>query len=205
MHQSTKIWKKSLYLVQMLVVISQLVLVMTERENSVVFDLSKKSVITIITVLVKCNSSKYLDENCNTIQTFSNVRCFDDQSNIQNHPNYKTTMGVSLGSNSKCFNSSLINEKYKTISEEGLFYTYTCTAANQVIVKVRGNKVTCPKNGEQLRVPGQSGLLTFPEKLDNFCAFKKLCPSNCNFNDFCNNGACLCRKGFRGAACDQTA
>ncbi|KAL4485599.1 hypothetical protein ABPG73_015391 [Tetrahymena malaccensis] len=153
----------------------------------------------------QCNSSTFLDDNCETQQTFSNAKCFDDSNNFQNNPTYKTAMGVSLGSNSKCFNSSLINERYKPIKEQGLCYNYTCTAANQVIVSVGGTKVTCSKNGEQLKVPGYTGLLTCPEKLDQFCAFKKLCPSNCNSNGFCNNGTCICMNGFRGAACDQVA
>ncbi|EAR98422.1 leishmanolysin family protein (macronuclear) [Tetrahymena thermophila SB210] len=153
----------------------------------------------------QCNSSTFLDNDCDTYQTFSNAKCFDDSNNFQNNPTYKSAMGVSLGSNSKCFNSSLINEKYKPIKEQGLCYTYSCTAANQVIVSVGGTQVTCSKNGQQLKVPGYSGLLTCPEKLDEFCAYKKLCPNNCSSNGFCNNGTCICMNGFRGAACDQVA
>ncbi|EAR98426.1 leishmanolysin family protein (macronuclear) [Tetrahymena thermophila SB210] len=153
----------------------------------------------------QCNSSQDLDDGCNTIQTFNNAKCYDDSNHFQNNPTYKSAMGVSLGSNSKCFNSSLISEKYKPIKEQGLCYTYTCTSANQVIVSVGGTKVTCSKNGQQLKVPGYTGLLTCPEKLDQFCAFKKLCPSNCSSNGFCNNGTCICMNGFRGAACDQVA
>ncbi|EWS73758.1 leishmanolysin family protein (macronuclear) [Tetrahymena thermophila SB210] len=153
----------------------------------------------------KCNSSSELDDGCNTIQTYDNAKCYDDSNNLQNTPSQKSAMGVSFGSNSKCFNSSLISEKLKPIKEQGLCYTYSCSFFNNVIVSVGGTKVTCSKNGQQLKVPGYSGLLTCPQKLDQFCAYKKFCPSNCSSNGFCNNGTCICMNGFKGAACDKVA
>ncbi|KAL4452842.1 hypothetical protein ABPG74_002407 [Tetrahymena malaccensis] len=153
----------------------------------------------------KCSPSKYLDDKCETLRTFMNARCFDDSNNFQNNPQFKNDMGVSVGSNSKCFNSSLISEKNQPIKEQGMCYSYTCTFFNKLVVNVGGTKVTCSKNGEQLKVPGYSGLLTCPEKLDQFCAFNKYCPNNCNSNGYCNNGTCICMNGFKGAACQQVA
>ncbi|KAL4452845.1 hypothetical protein ABPG74_002410 [Tetrahymena malaccensis] len=153
----------------------------------------------------QCKSSIFLDENCQIYDSFSYPQCFDDSNNFQIDPTFKNALGVSFGPSSKCFNSSLIKSTNRSIQKQGICYNYICTDAYQVIVDVGGTKVTCSNNGEQLQVVGYSGILTCPEKLDQFCSFNKLCPNNCNSNGFCNNGTCICMNGFKGTACDQAA
>ncbi|EAR98414.2 leishmanolysin family protein (macronuclear) [Tetrahymena thermophila SB210] len=150
-----------------------------------------------------CNPSSFSDAGCDNIQAFSNSRCYDPSGNYQNNPTFLEKLGVGFGSNSRCFMSSL-SDISGTVKEQGLCYNYTCNNANQVIIQVGNNTVTCSQNNQIVTSPKMNGSLKCPEKLDQFCNYKKVCPNFCSSNGYCVNGICKCIAGFKGVDCSKT-
>ncbi|EAR98413.2 leishmanolysin family protein (macronuclear) [Tetrahymena thermophila SB210] len=151
-----------------------------------------------------CNPTTFSDVGCNNQQAYSNAKCYEPNGNFQNNPTYIQKLGVGFGQSSRCFISSL-SDPTVSINEQGLCYNYTCNSANQVIIQVGSNQVTCSQNNQVVTIPNWRGSLKCPEKLDQFCNYKKVCPNFCSSNGYCDNGVCKCISGFKGADCSQTA
>ncbi|KAL4478294.1 hypothetical protein ABPG72_009530 [Tetrahymena utriculariae] len=151
-----------------------------------------------------CNPTTFSDVGCNNQQAYSNAKCYEPNGNFQNNPTYIQKLGVGFGQSSRCFISSL-SDPTVSINEQGLCYNYTCNSANQVVIQVGSNQVTCSQNNQVVTIPNWRGSLKCPEKLDQFCNYKKVCPNFCSSNGYCDNGVCKCIADFKGVDCSQTA
>ncbi|KAL4512678.1 hypothetical protein ABPG72_020515 [Tetrahymena utriculariae] len=135
-----------------------------------------------------CNPTKFSDVGCNNQRAYKNNKCYEANGNSQNNPTYIEKLGAGFGQSSRCFISSLLDPTL-SINEQVICYNYTCNAANQVFIQVENNTITCSQNNQVVTIPNWNGSLKCPEKLDQFCNYKKVCPNFCSSNSYCNNGA----------------
>ncbi|EGR26889.1 leishmanolysin family protein, putative [Ichthyophthirius multifiliis] len=149
-----------------------------------------------------CSIGTYNDADCNTSKIFANGKCWDTSSDL-NTQQTQIAYGVKFGTNSKCFNSTLLNNKYVPSNKlEGYCYQYYCNHnAQQLIIEVGDQKVVCTQNLAQMKVNGYNGYIQCPDNIKEFCNFKKFCPNYCSANGYCLKGQCHCAKGFYGQDC----
>ncbi|EGR33990.1 leishmanolysin family protein, putative [Ichthyophthirius multifiliis] len=155
----------------------------------------------------ECKLGQFNEPNCNTFQIFHNAKCWDVNSNL-NKQGAQNVIGVKFGNDSRCFNSSLRINEYKsqkaTTQISGECYKYECNSnGTQVSIYVGKTKVkvVCTKNLEKMTVKGYQGTIVCPENINYFCGFKKFCPNFCSANGFCLNNKCNCANKYIGNDC----
>ncbi|EAR96056.1 leishmanolysin family protein (macronuclear) [Tetrahymena thermophila SB210] len=152
-----------------------------------------------------CESGKFLDNNCMQRVVDDRGYCFDPVKNSKSSTLYTNYYGQYFGENSKCFMSTLVQKIVGSTYElQGSCYKYECIEqSNMLKVWVGNESAICSKNGEKLTFNKYNGYLLCPEKIDQFCQFKKFCPNYCSSNGYCLNGNCVCLKGYSGKSCEK--
>ncbi|KAL4491070.1 hypothetical protein ABPG73_013139 [Tetrahymena malaccensis] len=151
-----------------------------------------------------CESGKFLDNNCMQRAVDDRGYCFDPIKNSKSSSLYTTYYGQYFGENSKCFMSTLVQKVVgSTYDLQGSCYKFECIEQSNMLKVWAGNEsAICSKNGEKLTFNKYNGYLLCPEKIDQFCQFKKYCPSYCSSNGYCLQGKCVCLKGYSGKSCE---
>ncbi|KAL4438377.1 hypothetical protein ABPG74_009416 [Tetrahymena malaccensis] len=113
------------------------------------------------------------------------------------------------GAGSRCFRSNANMKGYEFLDVKGRCFKATCANdLSSIQVNVWGDEyVTCSYPNQVISLSEQTtktqGIMKCPPDFDLFCNFPKFCPNNCSNNGVCNNGYCICLKGYAGADCSQ--
>ncbi|EAR86011.2 leishmanolysin family protein (macronuclear) [Tetrahymena thermophila SB210] len=129
-----------------------------------------------------CDSYQFKPDEILRQNTGKGSKCFRSNANIKGHE--------ILDIKGRCFKAQCANDlssiKVNVWDDEYV----TCNYPNQVINLAEQTKTT-------------QGTMRCPHDFDLFCNFPKSCPNNCSNSGVCNNGYCVCLKGYAGADCSQ--
>ncbi|EGR33745.1 leishmanolysin family protein, putative [Ichthyophthirius multifiliis] len=152
----------------------------------------------------ECKTGLYNNSNCNNLFVYDNAKCFDVNSPFNDSKITKSN-GNKFGTDSRCFNGSLLAKGYKQRNIiKGQCYKYECSAnGQQVNIYIESVKLVCNKNSEQKTVENYTGFVLCPENITEFCKLKKICKNFCSQNGYCLNNKCECKKDFYGEDCSN--
>ncbi|CAG9318554.1 unnamed protein product [Blepharisma stoltei] len=132
---------------------------------------------------------------CPYMYPFSNRKCRELSS--LSYPKY---YGESVGVNSRCVESTLLNKKYKFSPEiKGNCYEVINCTYTYATLRVGDQEVNCPFDGGNITIKGYNGVLICPNS-DVLCS-EKPCFHACSGQGKCINGKCHCNQGFEGDDC----
>eukprot|EP00163_Fabomonas_tropica_P007935 TRINITY_DN1756_c0_g1_i2.p1 TRINITY_DN1756_c0_g1~~TRINITY_DN1756_c0_g1_i2.p1 ORF type:complete len:687 (-),score=104.58 TRINITY_DN1756_c0_g1_i2:13-2073(-) len=147
---------------------------------------------------------------CPFIRPYSNGDCRVSA----NAPSQPDAYGESYVSMSRCFESSLLSDRYSgTASHRGRCYEHRCRTDSQgkpqLQVKIGSNWWICPKAGGTVNIPNFSGSITCPSAaahcMDGVDPDRRMhsCPGECSGRGTCVEGKCNCQVGYIGDDCSQ--
>ncbi|EAR82776.1 leishmanolysin family protein (macronuclear) [Tetrahymena thermophila SB210] len=140
---------------------------------------------------------------CKTISSYSNSRCQSDSFK----PNEKLRQNT--GEGSRCFRSNANIKGLDVLDMNGRCFKAQCADdLSSIKVNIWGDEyVTCQYPNQVINLADQTkttqGTMRCPHDFDLFCNFPKSCPNNCSNNGVCNNGYCMCLKGYAGIDCSK--
>ncbi|EAR86012.1 leishmanolysin family protein (macronuclear) [Tetrahymena thermophila SB210] len=140
---------------------------------------------------------------CKTIYSYSNAYCESDQFKPDERLRQNT------GTGSRCFRSNANVKGNEVLDMNGRCFKAQCADdLSSIKVNVWGDEyVTCKYPNQVINLADQTkttqGTMKCPHDFDLFCNFPKSCPNNCSNNGVCNNGYCVCLKGYGGADCSK--
>ncbi|KAL4438378.1 hypothetical protein ABPG74_009417 [Tetrahymena malaccensis] len=140
---------------------------------------------------------------CKTIQIDSQKSC--DSDSFQSNDFYRQNPG----SGSRCFRSNSNAKGEEFLDVKGRCFKAQCqNDFSSIKVNVWQNEfVTCQYPNQVINLADQTkttqGIMRCPDDFDLFCGFPKQCPNYCSNNGVCNNGYCICLKGYAGTDCSK--
>lgn len=145
--------------------------------------------------------SDFRSDGCKYILPNVNYDCENPQA-----ANYARLPGLQTfgrGAGSKCFEGTLASTSSST-TQTSFCFKSTCSGSGSgtvLSVQIGSKKVTCRKAGA-VTIPGYFGSFECPDPL-YFCqtSGRSFCPRNCMGRGYCQNGKCVCYKGFKGTDC----
>ncbi len=150
-----------------------------------------------------CGSDTRAD-GCRFIRPNVNLDC--------DNPSYKAPRLGSIQSygrsaHSKCFTGSLSSTS-SSAATTNFCFKFTCSGSGssaKLSVQVGTRSVACSKAGK-VSVTGYKGTINCPDPVE-FCKTvgSPVCPRGCMGRGSCNNGKCVCKKGFTGKDCGLNA
>ena len=110
-----------------------------------------------------------------------------------------TTTGESVGSTSRCIQSTLYNASYNAYGYySGCYPVINCTSTGANIL-VANHMIFCPFTGGNITVEGFNGYLICPNS-SRLCNDVP-CMNGCYGSGICASGQCQCYSGYSGADC----
>ncbi|KAL4438374.1 hypothetical protein ABPG74_009413 [Tetrahymena malaccensis] len=140
---------------------------------------------------------------CKTISAYSNAFCESDQFKPDERQRQNT------GTGSRCFRSNANIKGDDVLDMKARCFKAQCADdLSSIKVNVWGDEfVTCKYPNQVINLAEQTkttqGTMKCPHDFDLFCNFPKSCPNNCSNNGICNNGYCVCLKGYAGVDCSK--
>jgi len=143
-------------------------------------------------------------DNCKWIHPSDSYDC--DNDNADSYARLPSLQSFGRTSGAKCFSGTL-NSK-SAGSQTTFCFKYTCSGSgsgSQVNINVGGKTVVCSKKGN-VSVSGYAGVINCPDPVE-YCSTigKKTCARGCMGRGECNNGMCVCNKGYKGKDCALNA
>ncbi|KAL4438375.1 hypothetical protein ABPG74_009414 [Tetrahymena malaccensis] len=139
---------------------------------------------------------------CKTIAVFSG-QCKSDYF----QPNERLRQNTGTGS--RCFRSNANIKGDEVLDMKGRCFKAQCANdLSSIKVNIWDDEfVTCKYPNQVINLSDQTkttqGTMKCPHDFDLFCNFPKSCPNNCSSKGICNNGYCVCLKGYAGADCSK--
>ncbi|KAL4472694.1 hypothetical protein ABPG74_018643 [Tetrahymena malaccensis] len=140
---------------------------------------------------------------CKRIYPYSNSYCESDTFKPSEYYRQNT------GSGSRCFRSNANIKGEEVLDMKGRCFKAQCADdLSYIKVNVWGDEyVTCNYPNQVINLgeitSTTQGTMRCPHDFDLFCNFPKSCPNNCSNNGVCNNGYCVCIKGYAGVDCSK--
>ncbi|KAL4438376.1 hypothetical protein ABPG74_009415 [Tetrahymena malaccensis] len=140
---------------------------------------------------------------CKTVSVYHNGYCDSDQFKPDENLRQNT------GTGSRCFRSNANIKGNEVLDMKARCFKAQCADdLSSIKVNVWGDEyVTCKYPNQVINLADQTkttqGTMKCPHDFDLFCNFPLACPNNCSNNGVCNNGYCVCIKGYAGTDCSQ--
>jgi len=142
-------------------------------------------------------------DNCKWIHPSDSYDC--DNSNADSYARLPSIQAFGRTANSRCFTGTL-NSK-SAGSQTTFCFKYSCSGSGsnaRLTLNLNGKSVVCNSKGK-VSVSGYAGTVDCPDPVE-FCSTvgANNCPRGCMGRGECNNGSCVCNKGFKGKDCALT-
>jgi len=143
-------------------------------------------------------------DNCKWIHPQQNWDC--DNSNADSYARLPSLQAFGRSAGSKCFTGTLNTRSAG--SQTTFCFKYSCSGSGssaRLTLNVGSKSVLCSRKGN-VSVSGYAGVINCPDPVE-YCSTigKKVCPRGCMGRGTCNNGVCVCNRGFKGKDCAAPA